>query len=169
MNGVLTAARLKELLRYCPDTGVFDWISNNGMRVCIGKPVGSKSRGYLRIRVDGKKYFAHRLAWLYVHGEWPEHELDHVNRDRADNRIANLRPASDTQNQRNRGIQRNNSSGVTGVYWRPADRKWQAMIKINKKLISLGVFALKGDAVQARRAAEVEHFGSFAPENRQCP
>jgi hypothetical protein len=103
---MLTAERLRELLDYDPETGRFIWRKDHptAKHIKAGSVAGTKNgRGYWVIGVAGAKYVAHRLAWLYVTGEWPAHLVDHENGDRLDNRFANLREATDSQNNFNRG------------------------------------------------------------------
>src|SRR4051812_36538770 len=110
--------RLHELLDYQPDTGVFRWKKRRGPR-SAGAIAGSvATKGYWRITLDGQECLAHRLAWLYVHGTWPDGELDHIDQVKTNNRISNLRPVTSSQNKQNiSGPQRNNASGHRGVYW----------------------------------------------------
>jgi hypothetical protein len=151
---MLTANRLREVLDYDPQTGIF---------TRAGKRAGSSNGcGYLRIRVDGQRYLAHRLAWLHVHGVWPSDQIDHVNTDRADNRIANLRDASRSQNHANTPLSRANTSGFKGVYWAPHTARWRAAIKVNGKKRHLGYFYSANDAALAYEAAANKMFGEFA-------
>jgi hypothetical protein len=119
-------ARLHEVLNYDQETGVFTWKPRKGCRA--GQPLGcDNGNGYLRITVDGVSHYAHRLAWVYMNGSTDAEHIDHINGNRADNRIANLRPATPKQNQENRhGAQRNSKSGVLGVSWHKRAGKWQA-------------------------------------------
>lgn len=113
----LTQLRLKELLHYDPVTGHFTWIVANSNRAPAGTPAGrtGNSHGYCPIGIDGKRYRAHRLAWLYMTGEWPPEHIDHINGVRSDNRWHNLRAATLKENNRNMGLQRNNAAGYKGV------------------------------------------------------
>lgn len=105
---------------------------------------------------------AHRLAWLYVYGEWPDAEIDHINGNTGDNRISNLRPATRAQNGANRGRQTNNASGVKGVCWHAQSGKWRAMIRISGKSRHLGLFNDIGAAAAAYARATVNRNGEFA-------
>lgn len=111
----LTQQRLKELLSYDPDTGAFTWLVTTSNRAPAGTRAGSSSHEYVTIRVDKRRYPAHRLAWLYMTGGWPEAQIDHRDQDRSNNRWANLRGATLTENNRNTGTRRNNSTGYKGV------------------------------------------------------
>ena len=147
---MLTQERLKQALKYDPETGVFTW-AESGRGRKIGRQAGGLTHeGYLRITVDQQEYKAHRLAWLYVHGEWPKQVIDHINRDRSDNRIANLRDVSSMENSNNHGGYSTNSSGHTGVCWNKNEGKWQAYL--GRKY--LGLYAAISDAVSARKMAE---------------
>lgn len=151
----LTQARLKELLNYDPETGVFVWKIRVNSKVAAGSVAGTlNSRGYTTITWDGKKLLAHRLAWLFVYGEWPTGKLDHINRVRIDNRVVNLREASNSENSLNQSIRSDSSSGVRGVSYDPARCKWRAHITLNRKHINLGRFEHKDDALRARKSAE---------------
>ena len=150
----MTQIRLKEKLNYDRDSGMFIWKVRSGSAVA-GKVAGSINHGYVEIRLDGKKYMAHRLAWLYEYGSFPEKHIDHINRKKDDNRIENLRDISMAENNRNVDIRKDNTSGHNGVI---LDRnRWRAYINFNKKRISLGSFANKSDAIEARRKAELKY------------
>ena len=158
----LTQARLKELLHYDPLTGKFTNIARRrGTK--LGAEVGSlnKVSGYLIICIDYKHFYAQRVAWLYMTGEWPEDEVDHENRVPDDNRWENLRPATSSQQKMNTGMRKDNTSGVRGV--RRKRSRWVANIGVNKTNIYLGLFDTLEAAAEARRAAELRYFGEFAP------
>lgn len=162
----VTAERLRELFEYDPDAGTFRVRAKRG-RKPAGAEVGfvaNKRDGRIRIRVDGKPYYAHRLAWLYVHGELPACPIDHINFNPSDNRLINLRLASISENNVHGGasVRRDNKSGVQGVSWRASKRKWLAEIQVEKKKIYLGVHKNINDAIAARHQAEVEHYGKFS-------
>lgn len=157
-----TQARLKEMLNYDPETGVFRWIKKPAQRVNVGDVAGYENgRGYLIFCLDSKKHYAHRLAWLYCHGQMPPC-IDHKNGCRSDNRLENLRIATNGQNGVNRGKPANNTSGFKGVTWDNQCQKWRAQIGISGKNIAIGVFADKRDACAAYETAAREHFGEFA-------
>jgi hypothetical protein len=143
----VSAERLRELLDYDPETGVFTWKKTNGNRRLAGSVAGGRqdSAGYLRGGIDGRVYFAHRLAWLHFHGEWPKGIIDHINGDRTDNRIANLRDVSQTVNLQNQRKARGRS-GLMGASWVELRKKWTARIKIDKKVISLGSYQTAEEA-----------------------
>lgn len=157
MKQELTAARLRELLHYNPETGEFV------RKTAIGKnPVGSlvhtpHTNGYSRVSVDGRKYYAHRLAWLCVYGSWPSGDIDHINHNKIDNRISNLRDVSRSVNNQNQiRCKRDGTSGVLGVSWHKAAKKWSAQIALNGKCRHLGLFSEKDDARAAYIAAKRE-------------
>ena len=158
---MLTQERLKELLHYDPETGVFTARVNRGS-VQIGAKAGGENRGYIRIGVKNKKYFAHRLAWFYVHGCWPSKELDHINGKRPDNRLSNLREATRAQNNSNRPVHRRNEYGKKGAYFIKNRNKWRALIGKDKRLIHLGYFDSAEEAQAAYIAAARTHYGEFA-------
>ena len=151
---MLTQERLKELLHYDPEAGLFTWLVSSGNGVKVGDIAGSFSHGYIQIRVKGKLHQAHRLVWLYMSGVWPKDQIDHINHIRDDNRIVNLREATHRENGRNRSMKSNNKSGVTGVHRYEQRKKWVAQIKVDDKLIYLGCFTDKFEAVCARKSAE---------------
>jgi len=156
---MLTQERLKQLLHYDAETGVFTWIAHQRRPDLIGTVAG---QGYICINVDNRKYKAHRLAWLYIYDSWPSKHIDHENRIKSDNRIDNLRDASKAQNEQNKGLRSVNTSGVTGVYWNKGANKWQAYITVHERVKYLGIYCDKGDAINVRRAAARQYFGEFA-------
>lgn len=158
MKQKLTQERLKELLDYDPETGLFIWKVDRGNNKIKGKIAGclDKESGYWKIAIDKKNYRAHRLAFLYIEGYLPENQVDHKDRDRANNKWDNLREASQTCNMRNQKININNKSGVTGVCWDNSRKKWRAYIEVPQK-INIGRFDNLIDAVKARWKAELQH------------
>jgi hypothetical protein len=157
----LTQERLKELLDYDPETGVFTWLASTTNRISVGDVAGSVDRlGYRRIALDRRDYKAHRLAWLYMTGEWPTSDLDHINCDKDDNRIANLRLATEAQNGANRRKNSNNTSGYKGVS--SSRGRWRAEIRVNGRARRLGHFTDPAAAHAAYVAAAEKHFGEFA-------
>lgn len=159
---MLTAERVREVLDYDPETGVFTWRQPQG-RAQKGSVAGAEhNRGYWRVSVFGKYYLSHRLAWLYVHGEWPSPEIDHINGDPRDNRLANLRLATRSQNLANKKRSSKNTSGFKGVDRVVSRGKWRARIKVDGTDLHLGLFSARADAVAARAAAEAKYFGEFA-------
>jgi hypothetical protein len=129
---------------------------------------GVSRSGYVEIRLDRRLYRAHRLAWLHVHGAWPVHEIDHINGEKADNRIANLRDATSGQNKANQTrLRADNTSGHRGVSWSKANRKWFAKIKHAGRQKLLGYFDSKEAAVEAYELAAASRFGEFySPQNQ---
>ena len=155
----ITPDQIKQLLAYDASTGEFVWRPRAVWRNNrAGRRAGAISKnGYVRINIQRKSYLAHRLAWAYVYGEWPTHWLDHINRDRADNRIANLREASTIANAQTTPRYSNNKSGCKGVYARSWG-KWEAYITVAKKRIYLGVYETFDAAKDARKKAQDELF-----------
>ena len=149
--------RLKELLHYDPDTGVFTWLQ--AVRSVKAGDVAGRDhhRGYRQIGIDGEVYMAHRLAWLYVNGEFPQEQIDHINHKRNDNRLANLRPASAEENSRNQSPRKTNKSGFAGVHWQENRNRWQVTIRANGKMKHLGRYTSLMAAVNVRRAAELKY------------
>lgn len=158
----LTAERLRELLDYDPKTGVFRW-KGPRRKVKPGQVAGYKNpkNKYIYIRVDFVRHFAHRLAWLYVYGEHPESQIDHINGIRDDNRIANLRPATPQTNQYNKRMAKNNTSGVKGVNWAKREGKWRARFNCEGRAVYVGLFDTLDDAAAAIKEARESHHGQF--------
>ena len=111
-------------------------------------------RGYKVGQIGRTNLLAHRCVWALKYGYWPKSMIDHINRDKSDNRICNLRPADALLNRLNRGVERRNKSGHTGIYWNKHGKKWHAQIKRGQLRIHLGMFDSLDDAVEARRLAE---------------
>ena len=153
---MITQKRLKEFLEYNPDTGVFVWTVNRKKNRGIGGVAGCvcNTSEYVIIRIDNKNYQGHRLAWLYEYGKFPSDQIDHINHNRSDNRITNIRQVTHKENSKNRSMQKNNKSGTQGVSFNKAFSKWKASIKVDSKSIHLGYFADKKDAITARKLAE---------------
>jgi hypothetical protein len=144
----ITQKLLKSLLSYDPDTGVFTWLVTRPGRAKINSKAGGlTARNYYHISIFGRKYKAHRLAWLYVYGVWPDRDMDHINRNGLDNRICNLRLATHSQNMQNR---HSKHRGVT-----LKEGRWRARISLNKKQVFLGYYATREDALAARKSAEL--------------
>jgi hypothetical protein len=147
---MLNQETLKQHLSYNPSTGLFTRLIAKSKAVKVGDIAGSKDKqGYITLMVCGKLYKAHRLVWLYMYGEWPKNEIDHINRNKADNRLCNLRDVEKWVNQHNRDANKTNKSGFKGVCRK--GKKWSAVIKINKKTHWLGVFETAELANAARQ------------------
>lgn len=149
----ISAELVRSLLDYCPSTGVFKWKKQKG-RARKGDIAGhtcQRKEGYrwVQIRVNGRLYTAHRLAWLHTYGSLPNKEIDHINHDPTDNRLCNLRLVSHADNSRNQPMRCTNTSGVTGVSWCKTAQKWRAEVKKDGKKIRLGRFADIQDAEKA--------------------
>ena len=161
----LTLERLKEFLFYNPDDGVFTWVKARSNRASVGSIAGgiSSTTGYVVISLFGR-WAAHRLAYFYMTGVWPKHQIDHRDTNKANNRWANLREATNQQNAQNRPAYKNNKCGKKGVHWNPSLQKWRAQIRVGEKRIHLGVFPSLDEAAAAYSAAAERHFGEFARE-----
>jgi len=161
-----TVERLRELLIYNPDTGVLVWKVDRGAGVARAGRVagGFDRRGYGRLSIGGKYHLAHRVIWAFVHGEWPPDgfEVDHINRDKGDNRLANLRLATRTQNRHNTASLKHNRAGVRGVVRHK--KKWRAAIVANGRIHHLGSYSCIGKAAKAYRNAVLSLHGDFAPQ-----
>jgi hypothetical protein len=177
MNRKLPSARLlRRLIEYNPQTGEMWWkerpvwmFRDNGQgrkraaAVWSSRYAGTRAlnsvhiAGYLEGRIFKKACLAHRVIWTLVRGEWPPKCIDHINGDRADNRIKNLRTVSRGENQKNMRQSVRNTSGITGVRFDKPTSKWRAVIRASGRQTHLGLFDTKAEAARARAAAEVKY------------
>lgn len=148
-DGPLTREQAKANLLYEKSTGVFRWAVSKG-NVTAGKIAGTNHSGYLTVSINKKQYFLHRLAWLIEYGKWPENFIDHINGDKKDNRLENLRDVCYSENNQNlHRAKSTNKSGFLGVAWHGKTRNWQASIRINGKCTHLGYFNCPQEAHRA--------------------
>jgi len=156
MNGSrMNLNELSAVLSYCPLSGYFTWKSFRGGKARAGSLAGAiDSKGYVQIKINGKLYLAHRLAWFYASGQWPDSHIDHIDRNPKNNAIANLRLCSHAENHQNIDVRSDNSSGVTGVSWIKKSQKWLAYINRNGVRHRIGLFASIDSAVAARLEAK---------------
>lgn len=153
----LDQKRLKEILLYDEDTGVFTRKITLNYNSIENTTAGYKDKdGYLVAKIEGVKYRLHRLVFLYMTGSIPS-KVDHIDHNRQNNRWSNLQESSDTGNQRNRSLSKNNKSGFNGVSWCNKNNKWIAQISINNKAIHLGRYKNLSDAVLARVNADEKY------------
>jgi hypothetical protein len=154
---MITQDELKEILMYDKKSGIFVWVKvSKSKNYLLGKEAGIVEKdGYVRISINKKRYPAHRLAWLYENGKMPRKDIDHINHNRADNRIKNLRLVTKRENAQNASKGTRNKSGVTGVSWSKDSNRWKAQISIDGKSIMLGRYSNFSDAVNARKNAEI--------------
>jgi HNH endonuclease len=162
-NG-LTAARLRAVLSYNPETGLFTWIElphKSASNIRVGGAAGIRENtGYIRIFLDGHRYQAHRLAWLYMTGGWPEDGIDHKNCVQSDNRWENLRKANNRQNAANRRVHNNNALGIKGIRLHECG-KYQARIYVNGQFVAK-LFNTLEEAISAHGILSKGAFGRFA-------
>lgn len=168
-KGVVTQAAMKQLLHYDPATGIFTRLRGGRWNQNAGIVAGTKNKNwYIRIYLMGAYHHAHRLAWLYMTGEWPAAQIDHINRDKADNRWCNLREATPRQNLANKGAQANSNSGVRGVHYYNARDKWVPYIQApTGKLKRLGYYDTMEEARAVRIAAAKALHGEFADDGEE--
>lgn len=160
---MLTQAGLKELLTYNPATGEFRWVKSTSNRALAGAFAGGDNgNGYLRVHIDGRKYFHHRLAWLWVHGSIPsDHELDHIDGNPKNNAIINLRVVTRSENEMNKCVRRDNATGATGIYRKGRAGKFVAEITAAGRRYRLGPFSDFTAALAARREVQAILHGEF--------
>lgn len=157
---------LLSVLDYDPSTGKFYWKVRPARKIQIGDEAGYKhSEGYIAISYKNVTYFAHVLAWFYVHGTWPANLIDHENRIRTDNRISNLRQATNSTNAHNMAKHRDNVCGFKGVAQNR--KRFSAKIYVSKKNIHIGTFDTPEDAARAYDQAALQHFGAYALTNKR--
>jgi hypothetical protein len=171
----ISLEHLREELHYDAEDGQFYWKKMRpGPRRVDADGVDNRAgtlgkTGYVGVSVLGFKYLAHRLAWFYVKGVWPTEYLDHINGDRSDNRIENLREVNASENSKNRSIHKNNQSGFKGVSFSKSHNKWVARIVHNYRQNVLGYFDSIEDAVAAYERASAEMHGEFARKDEESP
>lgn len=167
----LTLEYLRQRLRYCPDTGIFTWLpkpddnwkNRSWNTFHVGKPAGTLQKtGYIHVTIGKKPFLAHRLAWFYVHGAWPPKFIDHVDRDKGNNRIANLRLATRSQNSANAGLRSDNKSGAKGVFFVKKKKIYEVRVKHHGVIHFIGSFSELSTAASAYDAAAARFFGEFA-------
>jgi hypothetical protein len=161
---MLTQQRLRELLDYDPETGIFRY-RKSARRGWAGKVAGSPKDGYVLIGVDDERFRSARLAWLYMTGEWPDRDVDHINLCRSDDRWSNLRLATRGQNMANAEMRLDNTSGFRGVTWDDAHNKWRAQVHHNGKTHYCGLYATREEAATARDQKALLLFGEFVRLN----
>ena len=152
---ILTQERLKELYSYDPDSGDFMHTKKRRGVSNITKPIGTMDKGYIRIRADNNLYRAHRLAWLYENGEIPNGIIDHIDHNKINNAINNLRLVNSSTNSKNLSRPSNNTSGYAGVF--KDGKKWRSKITVNGNTKYLGTFDNKAQAILARKDALKEY------------
>jgi len=157
----ITVDDVKSALNYDPETGVFTWKVRRGQRGKVGASAGCSHRGYVRIALYGKSYMAHVLAFFYMTGDWPLHEIDHKDGDKANNRWANLREATRAQNMRNRSAYKNNKLGLKGISMHARGR-YQVTIYADKRPIYMGLYVSLDEAVKVRDRALKDVHADFA-------
>jgi hypothetical protein len=159
---MITQERVRHLFNYLPDAGQLIRLVRTSNRVHIGDDAGSAShRGYRKVHVDGKRYYEHCVIWLWMTGEWPRDQIDHIDMDASNNRWGNLREASQTENNANTHIHIDNTSGVKGVYFDKERNLWAAQLHIHRKHIFLGRFNSRNAAHEAYKDGARRYFGDF--------
>lgn len=159
----VTLERLHDVLTYAPQTGLFVWKKRLANYAPVRSVAGTThTRGYVYIRIAGKNYRASRLAWFYVHGVWPDGQIDHIDGNRGNDAIANLRVATGSQNCGNTKRRRTNTSGHKGVSFERKNGKWRAQIHTGSKGYFLGYYPTAEDAAIAYALAARAYFGEFA-------
>lgn len=158
----LTQDILKEQLSYDPETGLFTRLICLAKRSKVGDIVGYKEpSNYIRIYIAGKNYQAHRLVWLYIYGCFPPADIDHINCNRSDNRLSNLREATRSESKCKQSSSANNKSGFKGVCWNKSNKKWQVACTVHGKIYHLGHFNTPEEASEIYQKFAKEHHGEF--------
>lgn len=159
---------LQEWLSYDPETGLVTWAKNPSRRTVAGQNAGFLHRnGYVYIDLFRRRMLAHRVAWMLHHGTDPgQMQIDHIDGDRTNNRISNLRIATNAENGRNAKLYNTNTSGVKGVTWHAHTRKWLAKIGLNWRTHYVGIFDTVEEAAVAIQEARERLHGEFANDGR---
>lgn len=160
---MITQNKLKRLLHYNQDTGIFTRKVATCNTVKVGDIAGHKRMdGYVVISLGNNSYFAHRLAVLYMENKLYPHHVDHINGIKDDNRWCNLREATSSQNAANTGVRKDNTSGFRGVSWDEKRKKWKTRINVDGKEIHLGRYKFLIQAANAYVLASIKYYGEFA-------
>jgi hypothetical protein len=158
----LTASRARELVNYCPETGLFTWAQNRGTNKVAGKPCGYwRKDGYLFLTLDKEQYLAHRVAWLIMTGAWPKHQIDHADLNRSNNAFLNLRDATPGQNVQNKRVRKDSKSGLKGAQYIVSLKKWRGRIVRGGKTEHLGLYDTAEEAHAVFCAAAKRLHGQF--------
>jgi hypothetical protein len=164
-NENITQEYLKQILDYNPETGIFTRVISKSSNAKAGNVAGYLSPdGYIYIGINAKRYKSHRLAWLYVYGEMPSKCIDHINCNKTNNKINNLRLSTHSQNKMNTPKQKNNTSGFKGVTWHKELKKWMVAARLNKKRHYLGYFSDIKEAAKAYANFAKKNHGEFFRE-----
>jgi hypothetical protein len=165
---MLTFERANELFVYDPGSGLLFRKLSHG-KPCEPRPMLTRDNdGYIVVKADGRSYKAHRVAWLLAKGAWPEKMLDHIDGNRGNNRMSNLREVTRSQNQYNRKVMGYALSGLKGASYNARDRKWQATIRIDGKSKNLGYFDTAEAAHLAYCEAASRHFGEYFCDGKRA-
>lgn len=163
-NSIVSVDYLRRRLRYCDETGKLFWLHHKDMPLFWNTRYAGKEaftsdngKGYRQGAINGKLYFAHRVIWALKNGEWPEADIDHIDHNRSNNKIDNLRSVTRSDNSKNISLSSANKSGVNGVHWCSTRSKWRAEIGVNGLNKGLGYFSEKNDAIAARLKANAQH------------
>lgn len=154
INPLPAVSRVRELLTYDHKAGTLVWNQSRGTRKKGAAAGWQHSTGYWYVRIDGRDYKLHRIVWLHYYGTEPKDLLDHIDRDKSNNKIRNLREATHAENQQNKRVYKNNRSGHKGVSWNVAERKWRVRIQIAGVNRLVGLYRTLDEAVAARKQAE---------------
>lgn len=160
---MITFEEASNLLDYDPNLGLLTWREKPSKRVLLSAKVGHlEKHGYMTVKLHGRKYGYHRIAWLLFYREWPKNQIDHKDQDPTNNRISNLREANSAQNLQNRKTPKNNTTGVKGCSWSPAYGQFRVRFQKDGKSIHVGYFNSIEEANIAAKIARSKHFGEFA-------
>ena len=165
MSNTVTTEDLRRLLHYDPATGHFTWKVSPGPHTPSGARASNRTRYYISIKIGHRRYLAHRLAWLYVHGRWPVKYLDHIDGNGRNNRLSNLRECSHKENHQNVKTHKDNKSGLLGVTWDKQTGRWRSRIMVDGVQVNLGRFDDPKEAHQAYLNAKRE-LHTFQPTPR---
>jgi HNH endonuclease len=168
IDDTVNAEIVRELLSYDSLTGILSWKKRRKSCKPGAKAGSHHIQGYERISINYKRFLVHRICWLHFYGTWPTAEIDHINRNKKDNRIINLREATRSENDQNKVAQKNSKSGIRGVNWDKSRQLWEARITLNGKTVFRGRFDRIDDAVNAITEAR-RKFHPYSPDNAVPP